>query len=69
MLPIPVQSKPFTTQSHLYCPCKTKKTLENILGKGENAGNQHFLLFPQRFLSYLTEIEQVEPHGIYRLQN
>ena len=21
--------------------------IENILGKGENAGNQHFLLFPQ----------------------
>ena len=23
--------------------------LENILGKGENAGNQHFLLFPKGF--------------------
>ena len=23
--------------------------VENILGKGENAGNQHFLLFPQCF--------------------
>ena len=22
--------------------------VENIVGKGENAGNQHFLLFPQR---------------------
>ena len=22
---------------------------ENIMGKGENAGNQHFLLFPQCF--------------------
>ena len=22
---------------------------ENIVGKGENAGNQHFLLFPQSF--------------------
>ena len=21
-------------------------TFENIMGKGENAGNQHFLLFP-----------------------
>ena len=29
-----------------------KITCENILGKGENAGNQHFLLFPQCFLSY-----------------
>ena len=25
-------------------------TIENILGKGENAGDQHFLLFPQCFL-------------------
>ena len=24
----------------------TKESFENILGKGENAGNQHFLLFP-----------------------
>ena len=24
-------------------------TKENIMGKGENAGNQHFLLFPQCF--------------------
>ena len=23
--------------------------VENIVGKGENAGNQHFLLYPQRF--------------------
>ena len=27
-----------------------EKNLENIVGKGENAGNQHFLLFPQCFL-------------------
>ena len=25
------------------------KMIENILGKGENAGNQHFLLFPKCF--------------------
>ena len=25
---------------------------ENIVGKGENAGNQHFLLFPQCFLPF-----------------
>ena len=29
-----------------------KKTFENIVGKEENAGNQHFLLFPQCFLTY-----------------
>ena len=27
-----------------------KKAFENIVGQGENAGNQHFLLFPQCFL-------------------
>ena len=27
-----------------------KKTLENPVGKGENAGYQHFLLFPHCFL-------------------
>ena len=25
---------------------------KNIVGKGENAGNQHFLLFPQCFLPF-----------------
>ena len=29
-----------------------KKPFENIVEKGENAGNQHFLLFPQCFLPY-----------------
>ena len=41
----------------LYHPIQTFETLvkmpfENIVGKGENAGNQHFLLFPQRFLPF-----------------
>ena len=26
--------------------------VENIVGNGENAGNQHFLLFPQCFLPF-----------------
>ena len=29
-----------------------RKAFENILGKGESAGNQHFLLFPQCFLPF-----------------
>ena len=29
--------------------CK-KKAFENTVGKGENAGDQHFLLFPQCFI-------------------
>ena len=28
------------------------ETFENIVVKRENAGNQHFLLFQQRFLPY-----------------
>ena len=28
-----------------------KKPFENIMGIGENAGNQHFLLFPQYFIT------------------
>ena len=26
--------------------------ITNITGKGENAGNQHFTIFPQHFLTY-----------------
>ena len=33
-----------------------EKAFENIVGKEENAGNQHFLLFPQCFLSYETQL-------------
>ena len=44
-------SKLLTTQSRLLMTLY-KKPFENSVGKGENAGNQHFLLFPQRFLSY-----------------
>ena len=29
-----------------------KEAFEDIVGKGENASNQNFLLFPQWFLSY-----------------
>ena len=35
----------------LYHKILKKKPFENIVGKGENAGNQHFLLFPQCFLT------------------
>ena len=31
------------------------KPLKNIVEKGENAGNQHFLLFPQCFLYIQTQ--------------
>ena len=29
-----------------------EKAFENIVGKGENANNQHFLIFPQCFLPF-----------------
>ena len=35
---------------------KEKMPFENIVGKEENGGNQHFLLFPQCFLSYETQL-------------
>ena len=38
-------SKLFTTQFRFLTTLK-KEPFENIMGKGENAGNQHFLLFP-----------------------
>ena len=33
-----------------------EKPPENIVGKGENAGNQHFLPFPQYVLPFPKEI-------------
>ena len=33
-----------------------KEAFENIVGKGENAGNQHFLLFPQCILPFPNQI-------------
>ena len=38
-----------------------KEALENILSKGENAGNQYFRLFPQCFLSCYRHISSFEP--------
>ena len=32
-----------------------EEDFENIVEKGENAGNQHFLLFPQCFLPFLPK--------------
>ena len=44
-----IKSLVYTTQSRLLLTLN-KKSLEKIVGKGENAGDQHFLLFPQCFL-------------------
>ena len=45
-----------------------KKVFENIVGKGENAGYQHFLFFPQCFLSCPRQISNSESHLFCRLQ-
>ena len=39
-----------------------KENFENIAGKGENAGTQHFLLFPQCFLLFPTQSIIFESH-------
>ena len=33
-----------------------ENAVENIVGKGENAGDQHFLLFPQRFQPFPKQV-------------
>ena len=46
-----------------------KKTFENIMGKGDNAGNQYFLHFTQCFLLFQTQISIFQSHLFYRLQD
>ena len=45
-----------------------KNTLENIVEKGENAGNQYFVLFPHCFLFNQREKSSFQQHLIYCLQ-
>ena len=45
-----------------------EKDFENIVGKGENAGSQHFLLFPQCFLTIPKIISVFKLHLFYCLQ-
>ena len=35
---------------------------DNIVGKGENVGHKHFLLFPQCFLPFPTQISIFKLH-------
>ena len=41
---------------HNYSELKEGDFKKNMVGKGENAGNQHFLLFPQCFIPIRTLI-------------
>ena len=50
---------PISTQS-LVLTTLRKKPLENIVGKGENAGNQYFLLCPQYFLLFTKQISNLQ---------
>ena len=45
-----------------------EKALENTVGKGENAGIQYFLLFPQCFLFYQRQKLSLQQHLICHFQ-
>ena len=45
-----------------------KKTFKNIVGKGENAGNRHFLLFQQCLLLYQREKSSHQQYLFSRLE-
>ena len=50
----------YQTLRYFSTPSRVLKTLrekpfENMVRKGENAGNQHFLLFPQCLLFYQNQ--------------
>ena len=46
----------------------SREAFENTMGKGENAGNQHFLPFPQCFLLYQGEKPSLQQYFICQLQ-
>ena len=62
-----VVCKLFTTQFRLLITLK-KKPFENIVGTEENAGNQHFLHFPQCFLPFPKQISIFPSNFIRHLQ-
>ena len=43
-------SDPFPHNDDFLTPLRENKSFENIVGKEQHAGDQHFLLFPQCFL-------------------
>ena len=57
----------FTTQSQLLMTLRSKP-FENIVGEGEIAVNQHFLLFPQCFLPFPKQFSVVQTHLFCCLQ-
>ena len=59
-------AKPFPKRSRLLTTLK-KKAFENNVGKGENAGNQHFLLFPT-LLTFPKQTLLFQSHLFGRLE-
>ena len=57
----------FTTSFRLLMALR-KKSVKNIVGKRENAGNQHFLHFPQCFVPFPKQISIFDTHLNCRLQ-
>ena len=57
----------YTTQSRFLMTLK-KKAFGNIVGKGKNAGIQHFLLFPQCLLPCGAEVSSFGSPLVCRLQ-
>ena len=66
-VPFHLSTELFTTQSRLLTTLR-KEAFENILGKGENAGHQHFLLFPKCFPSSQKQISIFKSHLVCPLQ-
>ena len=58
---------PLPHESQLLMTLK-KKAFENTVGRRENAGNQHFLLFPQCFLLYQREKSSLKQLLLCHLQ-
>ena len=56
----------FTTQSK-FLATYYKKPFENIVGKGENSYNQHFVFFPQFFIPIPERISVFKLHLFCRL--
>ena len=59
------QSKIFSFGKGLW---RKEKSFENIVGKGENAGTQHFLLFKHCFQPIKRQISQFELYLICHLK-
>ena len=57
------ESDTLTTEPPWLGPTMMKKEFENIVQKGQNAGNQHFLLFQKCFLPYFKLIFQILTHS------